>query len=323
MTPLNYWINSHTPCFCNADKDISFIHILWDGTVIKKAKLLPQSMISSMASLREHMKLKDPLSRPEWMELNLPVADVAKWASTDNRFATNDGRFAYMGRLQYNKLRHLISQLVGEGERTYCTTYEQVRSPTHYTEIIGNILVVGPVGTGKSHVVAAAVSDFTEEFSRVWSQGETRKRVVSIMDCGLLQQDRAFLVLRDALFAAYGDDDVSLKQINSCTNAEQLAGFCEATEAQLLWILDQWECVEGQATENLALKNILFRMCCHHCMVRVASGSCELVDKTIHTGQPPAKLFLWDEGLQVHLLLHGLSLDSHDFGLSHVLLFCK
>ena len=260
-----------------------------------------------MVSLREHMKLKDPLSHPEWMELNLPVADVAKWASTDNRFATNDGRFAYMGRLQYNKLRHLILQLVGERERTYCTKYEQVRSPTHYTEIIGNILVVGPVGTGKSHVVAAAVSDFTEEFSRKWALGETRKRVVSIMDCGLLQQeDWAFLVLRDALFAAYGDDDVSLKQINSCTNVEQLAGFCEGTEVQLLWILDQWECVE--AAENVTLKNILLRMCCHHCMVRVASGSCKLVDKTFHTGQPPAKLFLWDEGLQVLLLLHSLPL---------------
>ncbi|KAG0572003.1 hypothetical protein KC19_VG060800 [Ceratodon purpureus] len=255
-------------------------------------------MISSMASLRDHMKSTDPLSRPEWMELNLPVADVAKWTSTDNRFATNDGRFAYMGRVHYHKLRLLISQLVKERERSYCTSYEQVQSPGHYNDIIGNILVVGPVGTGKSHILAAAASDFTEEFSRNWSVGETRKRVVTIMDCGLLQQDRAFLVLRDALFVAYADDETSLKKLNNYTTLEHLAGFCEATEAQLLWMFDQWQCIEGQTMENVALKNTLFRMCCHHCMVRVASANCELVEKTFYAGQPPAKLFMWDEGLE-------------------------
>ena len=245
------------------------------------------------------MKSTDPLSRLEWMELNLPVADVAKWASTDNRFATNDGRFAYMGRVHYHKLRSLISQLVSERERSYCMKYEQVQSPSHYNDIIGNILVVGPVGTGKSHILAAAVSDFTEEFSRNSSLGETRKRVVAIMDCGLLQQDRAFFILRDALYVAYGDDEASLKKLGNCTTLEHLAAFCEATEAQLLWVFDQWQCIEGQTSENLMLKNILFHMCCHHCVVRVASASCELVEKTFYAGQPPAKLFMWDEGLEV------------------------
>jgi predicted AAA+ superfamily ATPase len=255
-----------------------------------------------MASLRDHMKSIDPLSRPEWMELNLPVADVAKWASTDNRFATNDGRFAYMGRVHYHKLRSLISQLVNERKYSYCTSYEQVQSPSHYNDIIGNILVVGPVGTGKSHIVAAAASDFTEEFSRNWSVGEIRRRVVAIMDCGLLQQDRAFLILRDALFVAYADDEANLEKLRNYTTLEHLATFCEATEAQLLWIFDQWQCIEGQTTENVVLKNILFRMCCHHCMVRVVSASCELVEKTFYAGQPPAKLFMWNEGLEVQFL---------------------
>jgi len=267
--------------------------------VLKKAKLLPQSMISSMASLRDHMKSEDPLSCPEWMELNLPVADVAKWAFTDNRFATNDGRFAYMGRVNYHKLRLLISQLVSQKERSYCTSYEQVRSPSYYNEIIGNIIVVGPVGTGKSHILAAAASDFTEDFSRNASLGETRKRVVTIMDCGLLLQDRAFLILQDALFVAYGDDDVSLKKLGNYTSLEDLVEFCEATEAQLLWIFDQWQSLEGQGKENSALKNILFSMCCRHCMVRVASPSCELLERKIYASQPPAKLFMWDEGLEV------------------------
>lgn len=269
--------------------------------VIKKAKLLPQSMVSSIASLREHLKTADPLSRPEWMELNLPVADIAKWASTDNRFATNNGRFAYMGRVQYHKLRTLISQLLTERERSsqeVSRSYDSVKSPGFYTEIIGNILVVGPAGTGKSHVLAAAVSDFTEEFYRKHVHGNRRKRVVSIMDCGLLQQDRAFLVIRDALFVAFGDDDQSLTRIGACTTSEQLVNFCENTEDQLLWLLDQWQCVEG----DNEVKTLLFRMCCNHCMVRVASASCDLVEKAFHAGQPPAKLFLWDEGLGVILL---------------------
>ncbi len=265
---------------------------------VKKAKILPGSMATSIRSLRDHLKAADPLSRPEWMELNLPVADIAQWACSDNRFAANNGRFAYMGRTEYGNLRDLISQLLAERERsTICETtrsYDTVKAPEEYNGIIGNILVVGPVGSGKSHVLAAAVSDFTEEFQRQ-VEGKTRKRVVTIMDCALLKQERAFLIIRDSLFVAFGDDDQNVQLLSTCTTEEDLVHFCEGTEDHLLWLLDQWECVKGDTVTQA----LLLRMCCHHSMVRVASTTSEIVQYVFHAGQPPGKIFLWDDCLNV------------------------
>lgn len=268
-------------------------------SVIKKAKLLPQCMVSSIASLREHLKTPDPLSRPEWMELNLPVADVTKWASTDNRFATNDGRFAYMGRVQYQELRKLISQLIAAREWSSSEdtrSYDTVKSPTFYKETVSNILVVGPVGTGKSHVLAAAASDFTEEFHRRHVLGNRRKRVVCIMDCEQLLRDRAFVVLRDALLVAFGDDDQALLRLANCETLEELSQFCEDTEDTLLWLMDQWQSVDADP----ALKSMLFNITTNHGLVRATNSSSEMVEKAFHSTHPPAKLFLWDEGLGVN-----------------------
>nr|XP_024375299.1 uncharacterized protein LOC112282183 isoform X1 [Physcomitrium patens]XP_024375300.1 uncharacterized protein LOC112282183 isoform X1 [Physcomitrium patens]PNR53619.1 hypothetical protein PHYPA_007294 [Physcomitrium patens] len=264
---------------------------------MKKAKVVPQSMIASMERLREHMQTEDPLSRLQWMELTLPVVHAA-----DARFATHDGRFAFMGRVHYHKLRRLIVQLVAQcdpAERS-CSSprIAPLRSPSLYADPSAQLLVLGPAGTGKSHLLAAAASDFTEEFSRTWSPGLTRKRVVAVLDCGLLQPDRALLVLQDALFVAFADDTVSLQELSNCASLEHLASFCDATESQLLWIFDQWQCLESHSAEIAALKTAISHMCCRHCLVRVASSSCELVEKTFFAGQPPAKLFMWDEGLE-------------------------
>jgi hypothetical protein len=243
------------------------------------------------------------------MELNLPVADIAQWACSDNRFAANNGRFAYMGRREYGDLRDLISQLLAETERstTMCETtpraYEMVKAPEEYNAIIGNILVVGPVGSGKSHVLAAAASDFTEEFQtqeeEPGQKRRRRRRVVTIMDCALLKQDRAFRILRDALFVAFGDDDQNIQLLSTCSNEEDLVHFCEGTEDHLLWLLDQWECVKG-CGDTTRLQSLLFRLCCHHSMVRVASTTCDIVQYVFHSGQPPAKIFFWDDCLNVN-----------------------
>ncbi|CAK9278886.1 unnamed protein product [Sphagnum jensenii] len=147
--------------------------------------------------------------------------------------------------------------------------YEMVKAPEEYNAIIGNILVVGPVGSGKSHVLAAAASDFTEEFQtqeeEPGQKRRRRRRVVTIMDCALLKQDRAFRILRDALFVAFGDDDQNIQLLSTCSNEEDLVHFCEGTEDHLLWLLDQWECVKG-CGDTTRLQSLLFRLCCHHSM---------------------------------------------------------
>lgn len=258
-------------------------------------------MVSSITSLREHLKTLDPLSRPEWMELNLPVADVAVWAAADNRFATNDGRFAYMGRLQYKKLRQLISQLLAERSEQNVSegmrTYDSVKSPNSYTEIIGNILIVGPVGIGKSHLLAAAVSDFTEEFQRKHITTNRRKRIVSIIDCELLRHDRAFKVIREALFVAFGDDDKNLMRLENCTTSDELINFCENIEDTLLWLLDQWEAING----DNEVKKLVFRLTCNHCMIRATNTNFDLIEK-VNYGLLPSKCFIMDEGLNVCIL---------------------
>ena len=277
---------------------LNYACLVFVSTVIKKAKLLPISMASSITSLREHLKTSDPLSYPEWMELNLPVADVTMWATTDNRFATNDGRFAYMGRFQYQKLRQSISQLLIERSKQntdeIMQTYDCVKSPNSYTNTTSNVLILGPIGIGKSHLLAAAVSDFTEEFQYKHIIGKQRKRVVSIIDCGLLRNDRAFKVIRDALFVAYGDDDKSLVCLGNCTNCDQLINFCENTKDTLLWLLDQWEVVNG----DNEVKNLMFQLTCNHSMVRATNSNIELLEK-INSSSPFAKRFLMDEGLNV------------------------
>jgi hypothetical protein len=76
--------------------------------------------------------------------------------------------------------------------------------------------------------------------------------------------------------------------------------FCESTEVQLLWILDQWECMEGEEDENTILKSLLLRICCNHCMVRVASIiSSDIIRKNILGSGQMTKLFMWDEGFEV------------------------
>jgi hypothetical protein len=40
-------------------------------------------------------------------------------------------------------------------------------------------------------------------------------------------------------------------------------------------------------------------MCCHHSMVRVASTTSDIVQYVFHAGQPPGKIFLWDDCLNV------------------------
>ncbi|CAK9278885.1 unnamed protein product [Sphagnum jensenii] len=60
-------------------KKRSLVHEIQCDAAIKKAKILPGSMVISVRSLKAHLKTADPLSCPEWMELNLPVADIAQW----------------------------------------------------------------------------------------------------------------------------------------------------------------------------------------------------------------------------------------------------
>jgi len=128
---------------------------------MKKTKVLPTSIASSIISLREDHETSDPLSHPKWMELNLPLADAAMEATVDNQFATNDGQFAYVRRFQYKKLRQTISQLLVDGYEQSVVegiqAYDSVKSPNSSTKNIDNILVVGPVDIGKSHLLAAAV----------------------------------------------------------------------------------------------------------------------------------------------------------------------
>jgi hypothetical protein len=40
-------------------------------------------------------------------------------------------------------------------------------------------------------------------------------------------------------------------------------------------------------------------LCCHHSMVRVASTTSDIVQYVFHAGQPPGKIFLWDDCLNV------------------------
>jgi hypothetical protein len=266
--------------------------------VIKKAKLLPTSMVSSITSLRQHLKTSNPLSCHEWMELNLPIADVTVWAGADNRFATNDGRFAYMGRLQYQKLHQSISQLLVEQSKQNANktmqTYDYEKGPNSYTNNTGSVLIVGPVGIGKSHLLAAAVSDFTEEFQCKYIIGKQRQRVVSIIDCERIRHDQAFKVIRDALFIAYGDDDKSLMHLENCTTCDQLINFCEDTEDTLLWLLDQWEAVNG----DNKVKNLVFQLTFNHSMVCATNSITELLEKD-NSKLSHAKRFLMNAGFNV------------------------
>jgi hypothetical protein len=128
--------------------------------VMKKAKLLPTSMDSSIISLHEHFKTSYPPSRLEWMGFNHPV-DIALGAVVDNRFATNDCRFAYARHLQCKKLQQMISQLlVDRYEQSVVEgiqAYDSVKSPNSSRQTIDNILIVGPIDISKSHLLAAAV----------------------------------------------------------------------------------------------------------------------------------------------------------------------
>jgi hypothetical protein len=129
--------------------------------VMKKAKLLPTSMASSIISLHEHFKTSYPPSRLEWMGFNHPVADVAVGALVDNRFATNDCCFAYVRHLQCKKLQQMISQLlVDRYEQSVVEgiqAYGSIKSPNSLRQTVDNILIVGPIDIGKSHLLAAAV----------------------------------------------------------------------------------------------------------------------------------------------------------------------
>jgi hypothetical protein len=96
-----------------------------------------------------------------------------------------------------------------------------------------DMLLYGPVGYGRSHLLATVAY-------LLIAKG---RRVVYIPDCGLLERD-PFTYVQTAMLLAWADDPIKLRQICSLRSDSDIGEFFRLNGRDVLFIIDQLEVLD-------------------------------------------------------------------------------
>jgi hypothetical protein len=157
---------------------------------------------------------------------NLPFPFVGPIPTS--RFKLNDrSSFEYMGREEFCMVLDAINQM---GRQTY-----------------EDILILGTIGYGKSHILAAMVCYLIK----------TGKRVVFLPDCRCLVNEPV-KYFRQALYLTFGDQEPARRKIQDCRTLDDIKNFFKDAsfdKIKLYVIVDQINALESENCNEDVLGN--------------------------------------------------------------------
>jgi hypothetical protein len=119
------------------------------------------------------------------------------------------------------------------------------------------ILVHGPMGSGKSHIVLLLLWDLTEEFaSQSLATNRKRVRFIPILDCEMVIGD-FFRVLIASFMWAFADDEESIRKLKAISDSKDLQIFASNSQDKLVFVLDQWQALENNSEAKSRLLRII------------------------------------------------------------------
>jgi hypothetical protein len=191
-----------------------------------------------------------------------------------------------MGRSAVLPLRGKVVELV-EG-----------RLPEPYTGYVKgqqSILVHGPMGAGKSHMICVLLLDLREQFqSKTLEPGEKRVRLVPLLDCSRIAIAAPLPVFQAALIWGSSDNPPALAKIAALRSVEDLIAFVQHTEDRLVFVYDQWQATE----KHEELKTLLESISQGHPEVKVTSAGGNEIIKQLKSTHGRAYLYQVKGGLQ-------------------------
>jgi hypothetical protein len=131
------------------------------------------------------------------------------------------------------------------------------------------MLVQGPMGTGKSHLISLLLIDLRQSFqTKARSPGEKLVRFIPIIDCFSINTTDPLPVLQAAFLWGFSDNAAAIARLAAMKSIEQIRVFAQSCKDKLVFIFDQW-----QATEHdPALREMLGTIVLKRCEIRVTSA---------------------------------------------------
>lgn len=168
-----------------------------------------------------------------------------------------------MGRKNFGALRKRVMQLVDE-------------------ELPGDmsqLLVHGPRGTGKSHLLLALIACLTEDLS----YQKRTERVAPLVDCGTFVM-HPVKKLKAALAWAFWDDKREQDEIAALRTEEDIREYLDGKEKEIVILLDQVQALDVDPAAKSRLMSLVhgFRT------VLVTSGGGEELTKLLRTSHKKA-----------------------------------
>lgn len=148
------------------------------------------------------------------------------------------------------------------------------------------VLVHGPAGFGKTHLLLQLIIYLTAALE------EKKQRVAPILDCSFFKADRVE-AMKQALAWAYSGEKEIIEMIASLNTMQDVKGFLDGREEELLFCLDQYEELE---LEPEAKKELDARLYQFKTIVVTSAGGEELTreNDTLHQ---QASMFPVHDGL--------------------------
>lgn len=155
------------------------------------------------------------------------------------------------------------------------------------------LLIYGPKGTGKTHLLVQLVLHLTEEFNH---NGDF-KRIAPILDSqGLVVESERVTVFQDALAWAYWNAAPVLLEIAKLESMADVKHFLKGRKKELVWAVDQYQALENEPAAKSELDGLLRKF---PKVIATSGGSRELTEVLL-TGHPR----------EVTLLVPGLTVVS-------------
>src|SRR5215813_2130876 len=96
-------------------------------------------------------------------------------------------------------------------------------------------MVVGTIGYGKSHILAAMACYWLKK-------GEP---VVYVPDCQELLED-PINYLKPAFYLTFHNNQQAQREIAQCNTLEEIKDFCNRSPMQFYFIMDQWNALDSK-----------------------------------------------------------------------------
>lgn len=170
-------------------------------------------------------------------------------SSKDLRFTYTETQVMTMGQSALLPLRDAVIELVQEEME------DDTSGLMHRPRVM---LVHGPMGTGKSHLISLLLIDLRQYFqTKARSPGEKLVRFIPILDCSSMNTTDPLPVLQAAFLWDFSDNAAAIAKLAAMSSIEQIRVFARSCKDKLVFIFDQWQATEHDPALREMLKTIV------------------------------------------------------------------